>query len=470
MEISDAEVSCDGGSLGGGSLHRVLSGSWKSNTSVVLKERSSHFEAQREAHLLARCCHPNVISCVGFLRHMVIMKRTYPCGSGLMHALSTSPTQLLLRHSGLQIAVDIAHALAFIHMKTGCPHLGVKPSNILIDSSLCHATLTGFSSSPHARSSQSHAPVNAHDSEAAFAAPEVMNGGDKPSTKADVYSFGVVLQVLAEHKLPQTVAPDSRSRPVRGKLDAPVPVKLQKLVYPECCSHEPSNRMDMEYVVRRLDLLFLTSTEPISCESTPTRASCDEDIPERFICPLSHHVMRDPCFIDSGRTFDRVWIQRHMQQYGTDPITNEPLLSLVLRPNLLLRSEVQEWFARRGRKHELQADSASPLLPNSSESERRRFSRHRAETTSDERAYFPDQSQQSVARGAGLPNVSPETARRFAEQQCSRHVQERVETILGGTARKTRLVGHSIGPHGAKSLAYALQHNSSLVTLNIKRV
>ncbi|XVF59639.1 hypothetical protein PTKIN_Ptkin07bG0292000 [Pterospermum kingtungense] len=66
--------------------------------------------------------------------------------------------------------------------------------------------------------------------------------------------------------------------------------------------------------------------------------------PEEFKCPLSSRLMYDPVVIDSGQTFERIWIQKWFEE-GNDtcPKTNVKLAHLSLTPNAAMKDLISKW-------------------------------------------------------------------------------------------------------------------------------
>ncbi|KAI3707777.1 hypothetical protein L2E82_36592 [Cichorium intybus] len=71
--------------------------------------------------------------------------------------------------------------------------------------------------------------------------------------------------------------------------------------------------------------------------------------PEQFVCPISLKVMYDPVVIDSGVTFERMWIQRWFDE-GHDicPKTGRKLLNFSLTPNTAMKSMISKWCEDNG--------------------------------------------------------------------------------------------------------------------------
>jgi len=65
-----------------------------------------------------------------------------------------------------------------------------------------------------------------------------------------------------------------------------------------------------------------------------------------FRCPISMEIMSDPVFAADGHTYERVEIERWLQNKNTSPLTNEVLPHKHLVPNYNLRSQIKEYDNR----------------------------------------------------------------------------------------------------------------------------
>ena len=70
-------------------------------------------------------------------------------------------------------------------------------------------------------------------------------------------------------------------------------------------------------------------------------------VPDMFICPIGCDVMQDPVVTAGGNTYERELIANWLKAHSTDPLTNEPLRSKRLTPNLALRSAIAAWTEQR---------------------------------------------------------------------------------------------------------------------------
>lgn len=64
--------------------------------------------------------------------------------------------------------------------------------------------------------------------------------------------------------------------------------------------------------------------------------------PSSFYCPISMELMNDPVMVATGHTYDRVCIERWLQQGNrTCPVTGMRLRHLELTPNFAMRNAIQ---------------------------------------------------------------------------------------------------------------------------------
>lgn len=71
--------------------------------------------------------------------------------------------------------------------------------------------------------------------------------------------------------------------------------------------------------------------------------------PEEFKCPISSRLMYDPVVIASGQTFERIYIQKWLDE-GNDtcPKTKMRLAHLSLTPNMVMKDLISKWSMRHG--------------------------------------------------------------------------------------------------------------------------
>ncbi|XP_047970840.1 U-box domain-containing protein 5-like isoform X2 [Salvia hispanica] len=68
--------------------------------------------------------------------------------------------------------------------------------------------------------------------------------------------------------------------------------------------------------------------------------------PEEFICPLSSRLMYDPVVIESGQTYERMWIQKwFVEGHCTCPKTHVDLSNLSFTSNATMKDLIIKWSA-----------------------------------------------------------------------------------------------------------------------------
>eukprot|EP00210_Caulerpa_lentillifera_P009126 g8700.t1 len=75
-------------------------------------------------------------------------------------------------------------------------------------------------------------------------------------------------------------------------------------------------------------------------QERPAIIICEEDLPERFICPISKSLMKDPVFASDGFAYERSQISSWLAQSGTSPITGKKLRNNELVPAVHLLVEM----------------------------------------------------------------------------------------------------------------------------------
>lgn len=116
--------------------------------------------------------------------------------------------------------------------------------------------------------------------------------------------------------------------------------------------------MDNAYLEHENSNLFASSHEEyIESESCPIYAPAEAQMdmlsraipPEEFRCPLSSRMMYDPVVIDSGETFERMFIQKWFNEgHDTCPKTKKKLSHLSLTPNVMMKNLISRWCTAYG--------------------------------------------------------------------------------------------------------------------------
>ncbi|RZB60977.1 U-box domain-containing protein 5 isoform C [Glycine soja] len=71
--------------------------------------------------------------------------------------------------------------------------------------------------------------------------------------------------------------------------------------------------------------------------------------PEEYTCPISLRLMYDPVVIASGKTYERMWIQKWFDEGNTIcPKTKKELAHMALTPNVALKDLILNWCKTNG--------------------------------------------------------------------------------------------------------------------------
>ncbi|MCH80001.1 receptor-like protein kinase, partial [Trifolium medium] len=138
--------------VGEGGFGKVYVGVLQNHTQVAVKILSpssmqGYKEFQSEAQLLMIVHHRNLVSLIGYCDEDEIKALVYEymANGNLQQHLSVKNTNILTWNERLNIAVDVAHGLDYLH--NGCKppimHRDLKPSNILLDENM-HAKIADF--------------------------------------------------------------------------------------------------------------------------------------------------------------------------------------------------------------------------------------------------------------------------------------------------------------------------------------
>ncbi|EQC32656.1 hypothetical protein SDRG_09632 [Saprolegnia diclina VS20] len=77
---------------------------------------------------------------------------------------------------------------------------------------------------------------------------------------------------------------------------------------------------------------------------TSPHAPHQRKIPEYFLCPIGMDIMLDPVSTPNGVSYERKWIEQHLDVQAIDPLTREKLTRAQLRPNVGLRHAIEDFL------------------------------------------------------------------------------------------------------------------------------
>ena len=181
----------------------------------------------REARLLARLIHPNIVAVHDFgqSRGFYYLLMEYVDGVNLRQAMraGVTPCQALLLVPGICEALQFAH-------DHGVLHRDIKPENILLDSrGVPKLADFGIAKLAGDQASVLLTRSGAQLGTAAYMAPEQIEMPAAVDHRADIYSLGVVLYEMLTGELPLgRFAPPSRKAEVSARVDEVVLRALEK--------------------------------------------------------------------------------------------------------------------------------------------------------------------------------------------------------------------------------------------------
>ncbi|XP_052305466.1 LRR receptor-like serine/threonine-protein kinase IOS1 isoform X7 [Populus trichocarpa] len=186
--------------IGEGGFGKVYLGNLKDGRQVAVKllsqsSRQGYKEFLAEVQLLMIVHHKNLVSLVGYCNEHENMALVYEymANGNLKEQLLENSTNMLNWRERLQIAVDAAQGLEYLH--NGCRppivHRDLKSSNILLTENL-HAKIADFGLSKAFATEEDSHVITVPAGTPGYIDPEFRASGHL-NKKSDVYSFGILL-------------------------------------------------------------------------------------------------------------------------------------------------------------------------------------------------------------------------------------------------------------------------------------
>uniref|UniRef100_A0A1D1ZEM9 non-specific serine/threonine protein kinase n=1 Tax=Anthurium amnicola TaxID=1678845 RepID=A0A1D1ZEM9_9ARAE len=187
---------------------------------AVKRSRKEHFSSLRsefsnEVELLAKIEHRNLVKLLGYIdkgNERIIITEYVPNGT-LREHLDGLRERILDFNQRIEIAIDIAHGLTYLHLyaEKTIIHRDVKSSNILLTESLrAKVADFGFARIGPADADQTHISTKVKGT-AGYLDPEYLKTYQL-TPKSDVFSFGILLIEILSGRRPVDLkkAPDER--------------------------------------------------------------------------------------------------------------------------------------------------------------------------------------------------------------------------------------------------------------------
>ncbi|XP_027357370.1 LEAF RUST 10 DISEASE-RESISTANCE LOCUS RECEPTOR-LIKE PROTEIN KINASE-like 1.4 [Abrus precatorius] len=242
--------------LGKGGYGIVYYGKLKDGREVAIK--CFHQETDKtikqfmkEIEILSLLHHQNLVLLYGCSsrhsnKHMLVYE--YISNGTLSKYLHESPSPKLPWHTRLNIAIETATALVYLH-ESGIIHRDIKGSNILLDENFT-AKVADFGLSrslPDYVTHVSTIPVGT----IAYIDPDYYYSG-RVSDKSDVYSFGVVLFQIISSRPPSLMEGTDYVTLAQFSMRKILNKELNELVDPSLCFDSDKSIMDMVTAVAEL--------------------------------------------------------------------------------------------------------------------------------------------------------------------------------------------------------------------------
>ena len=332
-----------------GAAASVYKGSYKSTPAAIKLYRyqpgTVEFTAlESEVRVLTALHHPRIVHFIGVCKDLRPVEGTVGIAMEWMshgslydtlHGQSTGHIPPMNHLRRLTIALDIAEGMRYVH-DIGYIHTDLTSHSILLDDDY-RAKLTNFHSCAHI--DQAHL-TTLSCTHPAWVAPEALNGG-QVTAACDVYSFGaLMLELLTDHPPWEGLSMEEVLTAMeRGERLAVLPT--DHIVYASglhglmesCLQVQPDARPAFPHIYTALSDL-VNATKKAQMETTS----------QEYLCPILHEIMREPVVCADGHTYEGRAIRHWLLTHNTSPMTNLPLTSRNLIPNLTLTNIINSYI------------------------------------------------------------------------------------------------------------------------------
>ncbi|ONI11582.1 hypothetical protein PRUPE_4G114600 [Prunus persica] len=261
--------------LGSGTFGTVYHGKWRGTDVAIKRIKKSCFtgrsseqerltvEFWREAEILSKLHHPNVVAFYGVVQNgpggTLATVTEFMVNGSLRHVL-LSKERHLDRRKRLIIAMDAAFGMEYLHSKN-IVHFDLKCDNLLVNLKdplrpICKVGDFGLS-----KIKRNTLVTGGVRGTLPWMAPELLNGSSsKVSEKVDVFSFGIVLWEILTGEEPYAnmhygaiiggIVNNTLRPPVPGYCDSE-----WKLLMEQCWAADPIARPSFTEITRRLRVM-----------------------------------------------------------------------------------------------------------------------------------------------------------------------------------------------------------------------
>jgi tRNA A-37 threonylcarbamoyl transferase component Bud32 len=267
--------------LGSGTFGTVYHGKWRGSDVAIKRIKKSCFtgrsselerlahEFWREAEILSKLHHPNVVAFYGVVRDgpggTLATVTEFMVNGSLRHVLQRKD-KYLDRRKRLIIAMDAAFGLEYLHSKN-IVHFDLKCDNLLVnlkDQSRPICKVGDFGLSKIKRNTLVSGGVRGT---LPWMAPELLNGSsNKVSEKVDVFSFGIVLWEILTGEEPYANMHYGAiiGGIVNNTLRPPVPTSCDpewRRLMEQCWAPDPAQRPAFTEIAGRLRAMSVAANQ-----------------------------------------------------------------------------------------------------------------------------------------------------------------------------------------------------------------
>ena len=224
---------------------------------ALKEDRSFVTRLQREATVIAKLSHPNIVAVHDFREHegTPFLVLQFIEGKTLKDVLKE---QKLNKQQILNIIHPVADALTYAHAR-GVLHRDVKPSNILIDGE-GHVYLTDFGLARIAQSGESTASQDMMIGSPHYLSPEQAKS-EPVDVRTDVYSLGIILYEMFTGRLPFSaettyatiLAQINDPPPAPRSLNPKVPQAVEQVLLKALAKHPKDRYASVREMIRALE-------------------------------------------------------------------------------------------------------------------------------------------------------------------------------------------------------------------------